>query len=251
VTRSLIFALALTAVAALPGSADHEPPDVPYENVPYNGRFTFIRLKFTPSYWGPGDYMWGLDLKWNHDYPRAGAHLSTILENLTTMDPNPTENILAMDDPELFKYPWAYLCEVGFWTLTESETRGLREYLLKGGFLVVDDFVLHHWDNFEVQMHRVLPGARFIEIDPSDPIFDTFFKIDTSKYIHPYYPELRPVYYGIYEDNDPNKRIMVLVNYNNDIGEYWEWSDSGLVPIALSNEAYKLGINDVIYGLTH
>jgi hypothetical protein len=251
--KSLALAFSVVAVAALPGAADHGlPPEVSYRNLPYNGRFTFVRLRFTPSYWRPGDFMWGLDLKWNHDYPRAGTHLSKMLQNLTLLDANQGgENILALDDPELSKYPWAYMCEVGYWTLTDGETEGLRDYLLKGGFLVIDDFVMDHWDNFDVQIHRVLPHAKLIEIDPSDPIFDVFFQIDTSKYQHPYYPELRPVYYGIYEDNDPKKRMMVLVNYNNDIGEYWEWSDTDYAPIALSNEAYKLGVNDVIYGLTH
>ena len=95
-----------------------------YKNTPYNGRFTFVRIRFQPSDWGPGRYMWGLDLKWNHDYPRAEAHFMKILQELTTLDPNlDGGNILALDDPELFKYPVAYLCEPGFWTL---ERRGGR-----------------------------------------------------------------------------------------------------------------------------
>jgi hypothetical protein len=251
--KSITLALSLIAVAALPGTADHRlPPDVSVENLPYNARFTFVRLRFTPAYWGPGPYMWGLDLKWNHDYPRAGVHLEKMLENLTNLGTNQgVENVFALDDPELFKYPWAYMCEVGFWTLTDSEAQGLRDYLLKGGFLVVDDLVLNHLENFKIQMHRVLPDARLIEIGSNDPFMDDFFHIDPSKYVHPYYPSLRPVYYGIYEDNDPGKRMMVLVNYNNDIGEYWEWSDTDYAPIELSNEAYKLGINEVIYGYTH
>ena len=89
------------------------------------------------------------------------------MDELTYVDPNRNGgNILAMDDPELFKYPWAYLCEVGFWTLTEPEAAGLRAYLQKGGFLGVDDFMESwQWDNFEMQMAKVLPGARLFDLD--------------------------------------------------------------------------------------
>ena len=256
--------LAVTGLvlAAVPLSAGFlDAPDVPYTNLPYNGGFTFVRLRFTPSYWGPGPYAWGLDLKWNHDYPRGENHFMKIVDELTYVDPNRHGgNILAMDDPELFTYPWAYLCEVGYWTLTEREAEGLRAYLLKGGFLVVDDFIedpwagmpAHwQWDNFELQMSKVLPGARFVKLDVSHPIFDSFFHIETLEFEHPNFPELKPVYYGIFEDNDPRKRLMVIANYNHDIGDYWEWSDTEWIPIELSNEAYKLGVNYVIYGMTH
>ena len=248
------LAVAALVLAAVPLSASFvDAPDVPYTNFSYNGRFTFVRLRFTPSYWQPGPYTWGLDLKWNHDYPRAESHFTKIVDELTYLEPNRNGgNILSMDDPELFKYPWAYLCEVGFWTLTEPETAGLRAYLQKGGFLVVDDFIdSWQWDNFETQMHKVLPDARLVELDVSHPIFDSFFHIETLEFEHPNFPELKPIYYGIFEDNDPEKRLMVIANYNHDIGEYWEFSDEDWIPIELSNEAYKLGVNYVIYGMTH
>lgn len=250
--RKLIV-LSIAFAATLPLAASvMKPPDVPYKNLSYNGRFTFIRLKFDPLFWGRGPYAWGLDLKWNHDYPRAERNFTKILDQLTTMGPNMGGgNILAMDDPELFRYPWAYLCEVGFWTLTESEAEALRTYLLKGGFLVVDDFIDWHWDNFVEQMHRVLPEGRLVQLDVTHPVFDSFFHIKTLDFEHPTFPGYHPVYYGIFEENDPNKRLMVMVNYNHDIGDYWEWSDSGYIPIELSNEAYKLGVNYVIYGMTH
>jgi hypothetical protein len=176
--------------------------------MPYNGRFTFLRLRFDPSYWGRGPYAWGLDLKWNHDYPRAESHFMKIIDELTTIHPNMDGgNILSMDDPELFQYPWAYLCEVGFWTLTDEEAEGLRTYLLKGGFLVVDDFIDWHWDNFVEQMAKVLPEARLVRLDVSHPIFDSFFHIETLDFTHPTFPEIKPIYYGIFEDNDPKKRL--------------------------------------------
>src|SRR6185503_2285166 len=138
-SRRLGLAL-LLALGVLPLAADSLPPQVHYENVPYNGRFTFLRLRFDPTYWRPGNYMWGLDLSWNHDYPRGETHLVKILGEVTNIEVNTASNILALDEPELFKYPIAYICEVGQWQMSEGEARGLHDYLLKGGFLIVDDF---------------------------------------------------------------------------------------------------------------
>lgn len=249
-------ALVLFLPAAMPIAASHyqsPSPDVPYENYPYNGRFTFVRVQFDPTRWGYGPYEWGLDLKWNHDYPTAERNLMTILEYYTSMSPNMDKgNIYRLDDSELFHYPWAYLCEVGFWKPTEKEAESLRQYLLKGGFLVVDDFIRERqWYNFEEQMQRVLPGHRLVRLDESHPVFDSFFSIETLDFQHPTFPGVKPVYYGIFEDNDPDERLMVIANYNHDVGDYWEWSGTGLFPIDISNEAFKLGVNYVIYGVTH
>lgn len=237
-------------VSLLAGRAD--VPDVPYENFDYNGRFTFARLRFEPWLWGRGRYAWGLDLKWNHDYPRGESHFMKILSELTYIEPNMGGgNIIALDDPELFKYPWAYLCEPGYLMLSDEEAANLRTYLFKGGFLVIDDFILHDWANFEAMMYKVLPEFKIVRLDVSHPIFDSFFHIDSLEFPHPGDPHLIGEFYGIFEDNDPSKRLMVLVNYNMDVGDYWEWSDTGWIPIELSNEAYKLGVNYVIYGMTH
>ena len=129
--KRLIVVLVLLGLSIVPLMASRvDVPDVPYENFSYNGRFTFVRLKFDPWYWGRGRYAWGLDLKWNHDYPRGESHFTKILSELTHLNPNTHGgNILAIDDPELFKYPWAYVCEVGFWALTDEEATNLRAYL--------------------------------------------------------------------------------------------------------------------------
>ncbi len=220
-------------------------------NISYNGRFSFVRLRFDPlpEYGGRG---WGgRDLKWDHDYPRAERHFTKILDEITSIGPNFDGSvILSVDDPELFRYPVAYMSEPGFWTLTVEEAASLRDYLLKGGFVIFDDFASRHWFNFEDRMLEVLPEARIVELDASHPIFHSFFEINSLDHTHPYYG-LRSEFYGIFEDNDPEKRLMVIVNYNNDIGESWEWSDTGYIPIELSNEAYKLGVNYIVYAMTH
>lgn len=225
-------------------------------NVPYDGRFTFARLRYDESLWDRGDF-WGRGGPpgWAHDYPRAERHLMKLLSELTFIRPYlDGGNILKADDPELFKYPVAYLSEPGFWSVSEAEATNLRSYLLKGGFLIVDDFEGEHWLNFEDKMRRVLPGAVFVELDPSYPVFHAFFDIESLENLslgNYRASRARSIYYGVFEDNDPKKRLMVVANYNNDIGDYWEWSDMGYFPIELSNEAYKLGINYIIYALTH
>jgi hypothetical protein len=158
-------------------------------------------------------------------------------------------NVLTLDDPDLFKFPVAYLCEPGFWQPGDAEVLGLRNYLLKGGFLIVDDFVDNQWYNFEEQMRRVLPDARLIPLTVDQPIFDSFYHIPSLDYRHPYWGE-ESKFYGIFEQNDPQRRLMVIVNYNNDVAEYWEFSDTGMFPIDLSNDAYKLGVNYIMYALT-
>jgi hypothetical protein len=237
----------------LPAAADFGPPsDLPYENLPYDGRFTVNRLRFNPARWGPGNYAWGLDLGWNHDYPRADTHFAKILQATTSLDVAlDGTNILALDDPELMRYPVAYLCEPGHWALSEAEAHGLHDYLLKGGFLIVDDFRGRHWNTFVEGLSRALPDARLVQLDATSPIFDAFFRVDPGTLPHPYFAPGPPTYYGVFEDNDPSRRLMLVANYNNDIGEYWEWSDTGFLPIDLSNDAYKLGVNYVVYGMTH
>jgi len=221
-------------------------PDVDYENTPYDGRFTFARVRFNPTSWSGGRYAWGLDLKWNHDYPRADRRLAEILGAVTGVETQQDgSNIVALDDPELFRYPWAYMCEVGFLQLSEAEATNLRDYMLKGGFVVVDDFTGWHWFNFEAEMAKVMPEARFIEIFENHPVFHAFFEIDDLSFgggqYYGYQGGGMPRYYGLFEDNDPTKRLMMIANFDNDIGEYWEFADS----------PYVLGINYVMYSMLH
>jgi hypothetical protein len=212
----------------------------------YDGRFTFVRLR-----WGGGYGRRGMGDAWNHDFPRAEENLMAILNEVTLIDANTSGSlILTLDDPELFRYPVVYMWEPGFWRLEDVEAQRFREYLLKGGFAIFDDFEFDQWDNLEAQMRRVLPEARWVKLDRTQPIFDTFFRMKTIDFPHPTVRVL-PNYFGIYEDNDPRKRLMVIANHNNDVAEYWEWSGSGLFGVDPSNEAYKLGVNYMVYALTH
>jgi len=248
--KRLALAALIASAFLLPARADVRPPEVDYENQAYNGDYTFVRVRFTPSRWGPGNYRWGLDLKWNHDYPVADAHLARILQETTLLATNQGAGaILALDDPELFRHPVAYLCEPGFWTVSAAEARGLRDWLAKGGFLIVDDFVGWHWYNFEETLKQVLPDAEIVRLESDHPVFHAFFDVEPYEFRHPNF-FVQPEYYGVFEDNDPAGRLMIVINYNHDVGDYWEWSDSGFIPIELSNEAYKLGVDYVLYGMS-
>ena len=217
----------------------------------YDGRTTFVRLR-----WGSalGGYRrGGFGAAWNHDLPRAERHLSLILKEITAVDIRTDgSRVLTLDDPELFNYPIAFMWEPGFWNLTDREAVSFRTYLLKGGFAIFEDFDgPEQWGHFEARMRRVMPEGRFVKLAPAHPIFNAFFKIqDLDAIVHPMYG-LRPSYYGLFEDNDPSKRLIAVANFDNDIPEYWEWSGEGLFPFDTSNEAYKLGVNYMIYGLTH
>ena len=221
----------------------------PGYDAPYDGRFTFARIRFTPM-GGDGGFGRGRDLKWDHDYPRGERNFVKILNEVSMLRPYMEgSNVLALDDPNLFKFPIAYICEPGFWTPSPAEAAGLRAYLLKGGFLIVDDFAGNHWYNFEVQVQRMMPEARIVPLDVSHPIFDSFYRIESLDFTHPNYG-VQSQFFGVFEDNDPAKRLMMIINYNNDIGDYWEWSDSGYLPIDLSNQAYKFGVNYIMYAMT-
>jgi hypothetical protein len=211
-------------------------------NVPYDGRFTFVRLRYTQGY----------RMAWSADYPQMERNFMAILGELATLRLHTKQsNVHTLDDPELLKYPVAYLSEPGYWIPSETEVEGLRTWLAKGGFLIVDDFMRREWDNFEHQIRRVLPDAAIQRLPLSHPVFDVFFRIKTLDMSYPHDPYLKAEFYGIHEGNDPARRLMVVINYNNDIGDYMEWSADGWWPVDVTNEAYKFAINYIIYGLTH
>jgi hypothetical protein len=211
-------------------------------NVPYDGRFAFVRLRY-PEYEAAG---------WAFDYPAMERNFMTIVQDLTTIRPHVRgSNVFAMDDGELGRHTIAYLSEPGYWYPTAEEATGLRRWLQKGGFLIVDDFYFNQWMPFERAMRQVLPDGRFVRLTADHPIFDSFFSIRSLEGMHhPSSRQAQAEYYGIFEDNDPRRRLLVIVNYNNDIGDYMEWSGEGWYPVNLSNDAYKFATNYLIYGLS-
>ena len=226
--------------------------------VDYNGRFTFTRLRYNGN--GRG---WGSNA-WNHDYPQADLHLPKILESLTAIEPNlEVSNILDLEDPEIFKNPILYMWEPGGWRITDEGAKNLRDFMLKGGFVVFDDFEADQWYNFESQFLRALPEAQFIELDPSQRLFHAFFEIREV----PQIPSIN-FYFGSggqtsergSDSREPHARaildghghIMVLSTHNTDIGDAWEREgDNREYFDRFATPGYAFGINVFIYAMTH
>lgn len=240
-TRAVRATLLVLALGAVPLLAQWRRIVVE-PNLPYDGRFTFARIRY------PVRYRSG----WEFDYPTMERNLMSMMRELTTLPAHVSgSNVFDLDDPELMRYPVAYLSEPGYWVPTDSEVEGLRRYLAKGGFLIVDDFMRREWVNFEVQIRRVLPDARIERLARSHPVFDSFFRIGSLDMSYPHDPSLKAEFLGIHRNNDPSDRLVVMINYNNDIGDYMEWSGQGWWPVNITNEAYKFAINYIVYGLTH
>jgi hypothetical protein len=264
---AIVLLLTFTATALAQRSRFGRPQDrmQPAPNIPYDGRFTFVRLNYTTL---PGGYFYGGMPAWAHGYPIAEQNLMRIMNEVSYLRPHIAEiNSVRADDPALFQYPIAYVIEVDWWEMTDKEAANLRAYLLKGGFLIVDDFKVRGGfgrfgggadvggggglEAFETNMKRVLPEGKFVPLESSQPIFHAFFEIRSLDNFPQAYIAGQPVFRGLFENNDPQKRLMVVENYNTDISQFWEWSGRGLRPFDDTNEAYKLGINYLIYGLTH
>jgi hypothetical protein len=254
----VVLAVALGAAGQRRGLfGTFEPP---VHNAHYDGRFTFARIRYTT---GPGGYQYCGLPSWAHGYlscqggSRAETSLVKIMNEISLLNPRIEESVvLSLDDPELTKYPIAYMVEAGYWTLTDQEATAFRAYLLKGGLAIFDDFRdapgdRGAWDNFETNMRRVIPGARFVDLSMSHPVFDSFFRVQTLDIIPQSYDLGRPIIRGLFEGNDTTKRLLAIVNYNTDVSDFWEFSATGFRPIEESNEAYKLGVNYIMYGLLH
>lgn len=229
-------------------------------NPAYDGRVTFVRLKYRG-----GEHWYGGErggAGWAHDYPLAETHFAKIMLAISTMRPFVQAppvfggTILTLDDPMLMKYPIAWLSEPGGWHMTPSEVAGFRKYIMKGGFIIFDDMeccVRPGADlaNLVVEWKKAFPNLKLMDLPRDHPVFDAFFKIDFTK-VRGYYggPTGHYELYAYFEDNDPKKRLLAVVNDYNDLGDWMEWSDQGF-DVTPSNEAYKLAVNYFVYALTH
>ncbi len=230
--------------------------DPQIEKIPYDGRFTLARLSFTTN--SPIGYYYRGMPAWAHGYPNSELNLMKIVSEISALHPLLGHStVIAPEDPQLFKYPVAYMAEADYWGMSDSEAECLRAYLKKGGFIIFDDFRddgrdnFQGWATFAAQMQRILPEGKIVDLTPANPIFHSFFDIDSFDLVPQDYDRSRPIFRGIYEDNDPKKRLMVMINFNTDVSNYWEFSATGFKPVSESNEAYKMGVNFIVYALTH
>ena len=253
ISRSVAALLVLALLLPLVASGQGRRRSGPAATVDYDSHFVFTRIRYGASGGLARGFFGGGGGGWEHDYPTADRNLAAILDYITNMRVRMDgSNILDLDDPRIFENPVIYMSEPGYWTTDDAEAASLRAYLLKGGFIIFDDFDGDaDWQNLVTQMKRTLPEHHFIRLDVTHPIFQSFFGLKTLNIPHPMLPGIEPVFLGLFENNDPSRRMLAIANWNNDIGDYWEWSAEGLYGDAPTNDAYRLGVNYLVYEMTH
>jgi hypothetical protein len=259
-------------------------PQVPVDSPDESPTFYFTRLVYTQNpfggrrgragtmapptaqfrcpEFGGGNFFpqqgWG----WATDYPGGDCKFMGAIHRLTGIRVHPDPNVMEILDKDLYKFPFVYAVEVGQMYLDDDDAARLREYLLRGGFMHVDDFWgPDEFANFEEQISKVFPDRKLERLKLSHQVFHTFFDIDTVMQI----PnrgngcandgqtwedrrDTEPVVYGIHDDEE---RLMVLVTYNSDLGDAWEYMDLPCYPVKYSGQAYRMGLNFMIYAMTH
>jgi hypothetical protein len=196
---------------------------------------------------------------WSRDYPKADRQLLLAIRRLTRIDARPTEQVVNIDSNDIYNYPFIYAVDVENWTFTPAEATRLRQYLLRGGFLVVDDFWgTEDWQRFLSGMRMVLPNRPIEDLSNNDPIFHVLynlserFQVPSESYVFTgrtyekdgYVPKWRAI-------RDDDGRIMVAICHNMHLGDAWEWADSPQYPERFSSLAFRVGINYVLYAMTH
>ncbi len=219
------------------------------------GEFAFVRVQYDSYY--DGGWYGG---PWLTDFPASDENFLRGVARLTNVRVMSEPIVLRFDDEEIFDYPFLYALEMGRnggLSLSPQEVENLREYLLRGGFLLIDDFWgERQWDAFYRDFSLLFPDRELVELPPNHEIFRTFFDIDGPQMIPG-----RGGRQGIGQAGidiasnhavlDDHGRVMVLINWNSDMGDGWEHTYDQWYPTRYANAAYQLGINYLIYSLTH
>ena len=228
--------------------------------------FSWSRLSYASSsrgyggYGSFGGYSYGYGRgSWSRDYPKADRQFLIALKRLTRIQGRSTEQVVNLDSDDIFNYPWIYAVQVQTWSFTDEEAKRLREYLLKGGFLMVDDF--HgsvDWENFMNGMRQVFPDRAVEDLENKDEIFhvlydlDDRFQVPGEQYVRTgrtyekdgYVPKWRAI-------RDDKGRIIVAICFNMHLGDAWEWADDPDYPETFASMAFREGLNYIVYGMTH
>jgi hypothetical protein len=275
--KAAVCAVAVLAAVLWPVLAFQRPfreyPGDEYENFPLppdarqKSEWVFARLMYPQSpgarfgRWGRsrGDWTQGYT-SWTNDYPRADRHFSSALRRLTKIDVRSVEQPVNLNDTgDVYNWPWLYAVQTGQWKLTGPQAKELREYLLRGGFLLCEDFWgATEWEIFDATMRSVFPDRPVVELEDSTAIFHTVFDLN-DRYQVPGEWSLRSGrtyrnggseahWRGVYDDKG---RIMVAICFNSDIGDSWEWADEPRYPESYSALGIRIGVNYVVYAMTH
>jgi len=246
--------LALLSVVAATLRADSDESAAASLRPAADGReFHFVRVAYS-------DVGFGRRQAWLTDWPQAEQHLTGGLRRLSRIDVADDNRYLAIMDDNLYEYPWLYAVEVGYWSLGDAEAARLRDYLLRGGFLVVDDFHgTAEWASFMQSMSKVFPDRSVVDIPLDDPVFHVVHDLEDRVQI----PSIgvlyrggvtyerdgvQPHWRGIYDDEG---RLMVVINFNMDLGDAWEHADTPEYALQYTTLAYKYAVNYIVYAMTH
>jgi hypothetical protein len=245
------------------GAGGIAPPlrgSIPLEQGPSGGEFTFVRAVYTSPDFAPS---YGLAQRgtWAVDFPEADNHFITGIREWagTNLNVSPRPEHFEIMDERLFDYPFVYIVEPGFMELSDEQAARLREYLLRGGFLFLDDFWgEYEWSNVQAQFKKVLPEYEIKDLPLSHPVFHSYLDIEEIVQVPNIYNAQRgithekggivPHYMGI---EDKNGRLVVFIARNSDLGDAWEWINDSRYPVKYGLAAYKVGINVVIYAMSH
>lgn len=264
----------LAAVFAAPRPFRVYPSMEPYDDIelPSDYReqteFVFARLMY-PQHprarfggfrrFGGGDWREG-GTSWTQDYPRADRHFAAALRRLSRIQVRSVEQPVNLDDgDDAFNYPWMNAGEMGDWKLTDRQVGELREWLLRGGFLMLDDFWgTEEWNRFNESMRKVFPDRPIVEIADDDPIFHIVYDLNDRYQVPGEWALARgttyrndgatPHWRGIFDDHG---RVMVAMTFNSDVGDSWEWADDPNYPEKYSALGIRIGVNYVVYSMTH
>lgn len=262
VSAMVILMLAAAALA----QRRSQPVDYPFdEGAPVvmppdaneKTEFAFARLRY-PN-WQSNDRMWSMRGSWSIDYPKADRQFMSGVRRLTRLHVRSVEQIVDLESDDIFNWPWIYAVESGHWDLPDKQAAKLREYLLRGGFLMTDDFHgTMEWEIMMASMSRVFPDRPVVNIPANDPIFHILYNLDDKFQVpgtvnYPFnktyeYDGYEPEWKGIYDDKG---RLMVAICHNMDLGDAWEWADSPHYPEKYAGLAYRIGINYIIYAMSH
>jgi len=273
VTRILAVALVCSAVAGSVYAFQQfrEYPAWEYNNFPLppdymaKGEWTFARLMY-PTWRYPFDWQFrGNDwtngrTNWTIDYPRSDRHIAAAVRRLTRIHARSVEQCINLDEgDDVFNWPFLYGVEVGHWELTDSQIAKMREFLLRGGFFMCDDFHgTQEWSVFVNSMSKVFPDRPIVDLENAHPIFHTVFDLD-DRYQVPVYQFVitnrvyekdgyEPRWRGIFDDHG---RLMVAICHNMDLGDSWENADDPKYPEKYSALGMRIGVNYIVYSMTH
>jgi hypothetical protein len=251
-----------------------EFPGNEYEDFPLppdyldKAEWVFARLMYPPANVGRYGYGGGYRFRgdwrlgrssWTTDYPRSDRHFSAAMRRLTRVHARSSEQPVNLDEGDQYDWPFLYAVEVGHWDLTQAQANSLREFLLRGGFFMCDDFHgTREWEIFQTSMKRVFPDREIVDLQNEHPIFHTIYDLDDryqvpgAQYIrsHRLYESdgVKDTWRGIFDDNG---RLMVAICHNMDLGDSWEHADNPEYDERFSALGIRIGINYVVYAMTH